>query len=325
MKQILAVALTLALPVAGMAQVFSDNFTGSSTIQSASPGAGTATSTDYEVFTSTGAPTTANYNLAANDLTLSSISGTSVFAELAARFPSTTLTVGQSIDLTITFKDTANVLITGENANSSLNVGLFNSGNVNLNQGLRLDGTQTTEGSQTYLGYVGRLFLNGNASAYNRNTQAIGTSTTSQNQDLLFNNASSSSAFNNPTGTGSTGNTGATGQVTGLSAGSYYTLSYTLTLSAANAILINNQLYNGTSATGTPILNMSGTETGSSFLTSTFDAFALGFRVNNGSGNPSLIGTLDISDITVNVPEPTALAFCGLGLVVLGVARRFKH
>ena len=162
MKYSIAIALALSAPLAAMAQttVFSDNFTGASTVQSATPGAGTASSADYEVFTSTAAPTTTPP--AANDFNLTGPNTGSGFAEVQARFggsPVTLATIGDTINLTITFVDTANVLVTGNNVNSSINLGLFNSGGVNLNQGEQLGGgAVVTGGSQTYQGYVSRLF-----------------------------------------------------------------------------------------------------------------------------------------------------------------------
>ena len=327
MKRLSLIALALATPLAVMAQttVFSDNFTGGSTIQSASPGAPTSTSTAYEVWTSSGAP--AGYNIAANDLTFSSISGGSQLAEIEAQFPTVSLAnIGDNVTLTLTFVDTANVLLTAMNANASLNVGLFNSGGVSPNHGaqLNLSGTTITGGSQGWAGYVGRLMVNGNSSAYNRSGQSVGTSTTSQNQDLIFNNASSTAAYNNPTGANSTGNVGTSAPFPGLTQSSTYTLSYTLTLTAANAITITNQLYSGSTASGTALYNMKGVETGSSFLGSTFDGLGFGYRYTSAT---AAISTLDISQITIltNVPEPSVFVLSGFGILALGMVRRLKR
>jgi hypothetical protein len=332
MKYSIAIALALTAPLAAMAQttVFSDNFSGASTVQSATPGAGTASSADYEVFTSTAAPTTTP--LAANDFNLTGPNTGSGFAEVQARFggsPVTLATIGDTINLTITFVDTANVLVTGNNVNSTVNVGLFNSGGVNLNQGEQLGGgAVVTGGSQTYQGYVGRLFLNGNANSFNRATQTAAGS--SQNQDLLFNAASGTSSFNAPGGTATTGNTGTTGQQAGLTQGNTYTISYTIALTAANAVKVTDQFFNGSTATGTPIVNQSGTSTGGAFLGSTFDSLGFGFRLNTAP-NPALAGVLDINNIIVTenlaapVPEPTTLALSAIGGLGLLAVRRFKN
>jgi hypothetical protein len=323
MKRLLAIVLSLATPVAVIAQttVFSDNFTGGSTIQSATPGAGTASSADYEVFTAGGAP--AGYNLAPNDLTLPSAVTGSTLTEVAARFggsPVTLASVGDYIIFSLVFVDTANVMTAGQNANASINIGLFNSGGVNLNQGLQLNAGTTTGGSQTYLGYVGRMMLNGNASGYNRNTQAAN-GTTSQNQDLLFNNASSSGAFNSPTGTGFTGASGgSTGFTSGLTQGASYTYSLTITLTAANAVLVNEKLFD---SSNNQLINYSGTSTSGAFLGSTFDAFAVGFRYAAAAGAG---GTMDISQITVQtIPEPSSMALLGFAVLGLGLGYRRLH
>jgi len=329
MKRLFLVALSLATPVAVIADttVFSDDFSGGSTIQSATPGAGTATSADYENFNQGIAPV--NYSIAPGALHFETRPTSSALGEVEARFgggPVTLATVGDYVTLSLTFVDTANVLTTGANANSSINIGLFNSGGVNLNQGLQLDGAQVTGGSQTYLGYVSRLFFNGNASGYNRNTQNIGSSTTSQNQDLLFNNASSSAAFNSPGGANFTGTSGSpTGFNSGLVQGSTYTYNLTISLTAANAVLVNEQLYTGAGTGGTQLINFSGTSTGGAFLGSTFDALAFGFRYTSST---SLAGSLDISQITVSdliqpIPEPTSVAI--LGFAALGVGLGYRR
>lgn len=331
MKRLFLVALSLATPLAVVADtpVFSDDFTGASTIQSATPGAGTASSADYEVFVQGAAPGASGsvYSIAANNLIFGTPTTAGALGEVTARFggsPVALATVGDHINLTLTFVPEANVLLSGMNANSSINIGLFNSGGVNLNQGVRLDGTQITGGSQTYLGYVGRLFLNGNASGFNRNTQAIGTSTTAQNQDLLFNNASSSAAFNNPGGTSFTGTSGgSTGFTTGLTQGSTYTYSLTISLTAANAVQVNEKLFDSSM---NQLINFSGTSTSGAFLGSTFDAFSFGYRANNAP-NPGVTPSVDITQISVSdliqpIPEPASVAILGFAALGLGLGYR---
>lgn len=334
MKRLFLVGLSLVTPLAVMADttVFSDDFTGASTVQSATPGAGSANSADYEVFIQGAAPGAGGsvYSIAANNLIFGTPTTAGALGEVTARFggsPVALATIGDHINLTLTFVPEANVLLSGMNANSSLTIGLFNSGGVNLNQGVNLGGTQIIGGSQTYLGYVSRLFLNGNASGYNRNTQAIGTSTTSQNQDLLFNNASSSAAFNNPGGTAFTATSGgSTGFTTGLTQGSAYTFSYTITLSAANAVLVNEQLYAGAGTGGTQLINFSGTSTSGAFLGSTFDAFAFGYRANNAPGGavtPSVdVTQITVSDLIQSIPEPASVAILGFAALGLGMGYR---
>lgn len=334
MKYSIAIALALTTPLAAMAQttVFSDNFTGASTVQSATPGAGTANSADYEVFGSTAAT---SQGIAANDLSFTSASGGSVLTEVDARFggsPVTLATIGDSINLQLTFVDTANVMIAGQNSNASLNIGLFNSGGVNLNQGqlLATGGSTTGGGSQTYQGYVSRLFMNGNASSYNRATQTLD-GTTSRNQDLLFNNASGTAAFGAPNGTTTTATFGTTtplGNNVGLTAGNTYTISYTISLTAANAVKVEDKLFTGSGTTGTLLQDNGGTSTSTSFLGASFDSLGFGWRYTSAT---AATGTLDINNIIVTddlaapVPEPTTLALSAIGGLGLLAVRRFKN
>ena len=328
MKRLSLITFAFAAPLTILAQttVFSDNFSGS-TIQSAAPGAGTASAADYEVFVQ-GSTAPVGYSIAPGALHFATPATGSALGEVMARFggsPVTLANVGDYVNLSLTFVDTAGVLVAGGNANSSVNIGLFNSGGVNLNQGTFLgSGSSLSGGSQTYLGYVGRLFLNGNASGYNRNSQTA-TGTTSQNQDLLFNNASSSAAFNSPLGANFTGTSGSpTGFTTGLVSGDTYTFSYTITLTAANAVQVNNQLYTGPDTSGTQLMNFTGTSTSGAFLGASFDTLAFGFRYANAAATG---GALDISKISVvtNVPEPSIMALSGLGLLALGAVRRWKR
>ena len=313
----------VALPLVSFGDtIFSDTF-GTSGLNTAA-GAPTSSATTYETWTQ-GAPGT--LSIGSGDLHFATASTVSVLGEFQAQFPSTTLVnVGDFVNLTLTFTDTANVLVAGLNANSTLNVGLFNSGGVAPNAGPgNLSAAGTTGGSQNWVGYAGRMFLNGNATIYNRKAQ--GTSGTSQNQDLLFNNASSTAAFNAPNGTtlttaGGTGNSSA-----GLTAASTYTLSYTITLSAAGTETINSELFNGTTPTGTPIFNTTGSATGANNLTQTIDGLAFGFRQNNSIAATAETSSVDISTLTVNIettPEPTTMALAGLGAAGLLLARRWK-
>ena len=80
---VILAACALSLPLVALAQpvtVFSDNFSGASTIQSATPGAGTASSADYEVFTQSSLPGAGAsvVSIAANNLIFGTTNSTAV-------------------------------------------------------------------------------------------------------------------------------------------------------------------------------------------------------------------------------------------------------
>lgn len=313
MKRAFLVALTLATPLAVMADtVFSDTFGSGSTING-TPTAPTANTAAYQNWSQGAVP--AGFSINPNALHFTGRTTTSVFAEVQAQFastPVTLVTVGDYVDLTLVFTDTLNVLLAGQNSSSQLTIGLYNSGGVLPLTGARLDAAGfPTGGAAGYLGYIGRLMLNGNASIITRPVQSGGAN--SSDQDLLFNNAGGG-AFNSPTAA-QIGTTTATGFTTGLTQGSQYTLDYRLTLSGAG-LDITESLYDSSS---TLLATQTQTASGGTFLTSSIDSLAFGWR---RSGPDSQGSSVDLNSIlvTTNVPEPTTLALSvlgGLGLLAL--------
>src|SRR5579862_6420884 len=202
-QTIAAMALASVLPLAASAQstVFSDNFSGSSTVDQA-PGAPTSTSASYEWFSGIA---NGSASVSPGDLKVGLASTTSVVGEAQAQFsssPVTLTTVGDYIDLTVIFTDTANIMLSGNN-NSSLAIGLFNSGGVAPNQGvINLSSTVSpvSGGSQNWTG-ESSVVLESSGSNRLLARPRQGTSTTSQNQDLLFNGASGTQTYNSPAGT----------------------------------------------------------------------------------------------------------------------------
>jgi hypothetical protein len=296
--------------------IFSDTFNNGSTVQTTAT-APTANSTSYEWFQQGSAPTTPT--IAANDLHLLANSGTSSLAPLEAVFTTSpiTLTVGQALNLSISFVDTQSIFNGG--TDSTLNVGLFNSGGVLPNIGAQLNGTAYTAGggSQNWNGYVARIRGAGNSTIYTRAPQGLN-GTTSQNQDILFNAASGTSAYNNPAGT-----TVATsgGQFTsGLTQGNTYTLSYTISMTAPGTIKIDNVLYDS----GNNAL-ISQTGSTSSSPVTTYDAFGFGWRFVNPTAATSAV---DVNSITVTlapIPEPTTAVLTVTGLGLLCLVRRYRR
>ena len=318
-------ACAFSLPLASMAQpttVFNDTFASGSTAQSASPASPTANSTAYQYFQQGGAPATPT--IASGDLHLAGRTTSSSISEVQALFtttPVTLTTVGDWIDLTVVFTDTQNILVGG--VASSLNLGLYNSGGSMPTQGVRLDSTGSgTGGAVGWTGYNTRILGTGVASTFTRAPQGPGLTNPNQSQDLLFNGASGSSTYNNPAGL-QVGSTTATTFTGGLTQGSTYTLDYQISLSAANTLIISNSLYNGSSVAGSPFYSQIVTASGTTYLTNSFDGFALGWRYNSTSAANSIdVSSINISGSIQPAPEPGTLALMGGG-AVLAVA--FRH
>lgn len=303
--------------------VFSDTFGNGSTVQTTA-GTPTANSTTYEWFQQGGTPTTPT--IASGDLHLFGRTTASSISEVQALFtttPVTLTTVGQFVNLTIVFNDTQNIFPAG--SASTLNVGLFNSGGSAPVTGVRLDASGSgTGGAVGWNGYVGRIGGTGGASTsiFTRAPQGAGITNPNQSQDALFNGASGSSTFNNPTGTTVPGS-GSGAFAAGLTAGSTYTLSYTITLTAAGTIEVDNNLYSGGVVDSGNLLASETGSTSTSPVTS-FDAFALGWRFNSTSAANSVdVGSINVSQGVAAVPEPSSFAFAGLGLA--GLLLRFRR
>jgi hypothetical protein len=305
--------------VVAQTTVFSDTFGNGSTVQT-TPSTPTANSTTYEWFQQGGTPTTPT--IAPGDLHLAGRTTSSSIAEVQALFTSTPVTlqnVGDTLTFTIAFTDTQNIFPTS--SASTINVGLFNSGGSAPVTGVRLDSTGSgTGGAVGWLGYVGRISgsTSPNSSIITRPAQGAGLTNPNQSQDALFNGASGSSTYNNPTGA-LIANSG--GVFAGLTQLSTYTLSYSITMSAAGALTISDSL----SDSGNNVLfSQTGTTTGTP-LTTSFDALGFGWRYNSASGPSSIdVSSINVTESLGAVPEPTtaALALAGFGFFL---ARRFRR
>jgi hypothetical protein len=297
--------------------VFSDTFGSGSTVQT-TPTSPTANTTTYEWFQQGGTPTTPT--IAAGDLHLFGRTTASSIAEVQALFtatPVTLSTVGDSLTATFVFTDTQNIF--PANSASTINVGLFNSGGSAPVTGVRLDATGSgTGGAVGWNGYVGRISGTGgpNSSIITRPPQGAGITNPNQSQDVLFNGASGSSTYNNPTGALIANSGGAF--TAGLTGGSTYTLSYSITLSAPGTLTINNNLFDS----GNNLLFSQSGSTSTTPITS-YDGLGFGWRFNSTSAANSI----DVSSINVTtasaVPEPSTFALAGLGLA--GLALRFRR
>lgn len=302
MKRFALIASLLALPLAATAQftVFTDNFTSGSTTNHTSIPGGTpfASFTSYDVAATKTVLT--NTTITPGDLKIA-IDGTgtgSGLLEVQAVFtksPIILANIGDYVNLTYIFRMT-NPLPT---TSAYLGQGLYNSGGVPPaagslnNSGLSGSGLPTGN-CQLWQGIYSRIFSNANSVCISRPMQTGAGVPTSANQDLLGTGVTG--GFNNPPGGTLSGTTNA-GVLT-LIPGSYYTISFTITLADTNTptLTMTNILYDGAGTAGTALFVMTNVATDTNFMTS-FDSLALGRRDTGGSG---IVPIMDITNITIS-------------------------
>ncbi len=307
--------------------VFNDTFSDGSTLNSETPVAPTSDSASYEYLSSS---TWNNASIAPGDMDLAEPSESKGYNEVESQFttsPITLATVGDYLELNVTFVDTENIL-SGASPKGEVAAGLFNSegglGNAPIGGGL--NGTLTSAdtgaasgGAQNWVGYNGAIAYDGGHGKFISRPMQTGTG--NNNQEVLIGSAASSSyGYDNSGGT-------TYGQITSvmgaLTAADTYTLSYQITLNAGDVLAISENLYNGTGTGGTAVTGAANSTTVSSPLTTTFDSLAFGWLQQ-----ASVASTMDVSQVQVvddiqPVPEPSAFALAGLGLVFL--AGRFHR
>ena len=311
MKKILSLPVVVLLlfsaaPNASQATLFfSDYFTNSSTINQpvVDP---TTNSSSYQSMVGIAG---GSQSIDSSGLSLAFPVSSGVVGEFCGLFASNSTPVALAapndfIALTVVFVDASNILGGVDTANATLNVGLYNSGGVAPNQGHIVLNTGTSSGgTEDWIGYIARIFLTpGNSSMLTRPAQTPN-GTSSQNQDLLFSNASSSQAFNNPAGAGVGSNTSPSGAT--LTNGAVYTIHLVITLTGVNTLSISNALYAGAGTTGTPLASQIKTASGGTFLTSAFNAMALGWRNTSGNqGSAILVQSIEVSGTATAVTGP---------------------
>ncbi len=306
MKKLPLLLLASALPAiitVGRAEtvIFTDTFSSSSLNGTSTPG-GTpsASSTSYDVASTKNGT---SCSIAANQLQMKLGGGTTAgYIELQAIFASTPVqlvNVGDRLNLTFTFTNSAGTLLAGGNG-SVIDVGLFNSGgNLPLagslnNAGLSSATTYITGNCQNWQGYVGLLNYNGSLSSIYTRPIQNGASPNNGVQDLLFSGAGTG-LYKFPVGT-AVGSTMAS-SVT-LTAGGTYTRSFTIKVSAANEVTITDELYSGDVAAGIPLSSLVRTTSGGNTYTNfsnQYDGLAIGIANKGTSSNP----LMDISKITI--------------------------
>ncbi len=283
--------------------IFTDTFgNGSTTNQASVPGGTPAASfTSYDIASTKNGTTCF---IQTNQLRLQLASGTTAgYIELQAIFTGTPVQlvhVGDSINLTFTFTNVANLLAGG--AGSVMDVGLFNSGGAlplagNLvNAGLSSATTYITGNCQNWQGYVGQINYNGALSSIYTRPMQTGASPNNGVQDLLFSGAGTG-LYKFPSGT--TVGSPVTSAVT-LNAGGTYTRSFTILLSGTNQVTITDQLYSGDIAAGIPLSSVVSTTSGGNTYTNfsnQYDGLAIGIANKGTSYNPQM----DISKIVITV------------------------
>lgn len=333
----LAGGLALAFPAASQASllsnvVFNDTLaTNGSTLGSS--GAPTATSTNYDVASSKAA--TSSSLTSGSPLKLIGPSTSGGVTEVQALFTSTPVqltTIGQSVELTVTFTNAAGL---NQNSSSSVDIGLYNSGGSapynTLENGSAASGTQTgidntnagmafdnTGGVQGWLGYEGDYFGGSSTKIYTRPAQLV---SAGDNKDQALVADGQTGGVEEPDGT-TASFTSQNSSETALSTttgSNTYTAELLITLSAASTYTLSYDLYEGSSDTGTQVgTNTIGTLSGANFLTSGFDGLAIGYRESDSEASE-----MDISQVQVTVPEPATLGI--LSLAGLGLMRRRRR
>lgn len=305
--------LLLATPLAVRATAFfADYFTNSSTLNQA-PTAPTINSASYQTYIGT---TNAGSvpGLSAGQLTIAFPNTSSVLGEGLVRFASTPVALsetGDYLEAMVVFVNTSNILSAAAgvtlNANSSVNIGLFNSGGVNPNQGQFAINhgaamSLLTGGTEDWVGYIGRIGYSGNNAIITRPTQTPATTSNSRNQDLMFNNASSTQSFGEPTGSSANGPAGSSSLVQG----STNTLYLKVTLTATGTTSVSNALFNGVGLGGTMVYSQERTNLTGANFTAGFDGLAIGWRNNSspGQGSAMTLLAVEISGQTTVVTSP---------------------
>lgn len=292
----------LAIPNnAPAALIFSDNFS-SSTLASSSPAAPNATSTAYQLFSSKSwSPTP---SIAANNLKFGIASTSSGHIEAQALFAATPVTlanIGDYLELNVTFTNSAGLFT----LSGQVGFGLYNSGGTGplaagMNSTAISGTTGVTGGAQNWQGYVARLAFSGGT--HRLATRPAQTITTGNNQDLVTEGSGSHSYLGgvNLTSTAST---------LSLSAGSTLTTTLRFTLTAANTLQLESKLYSGADTNGTLLLSQSGTASGANFLTSSFDALAIGWRTTATNADGTIMNIRSIAvESSVNTSPGNTVA-----------------
>ena len=299
----------LPMVVSAQTTFFSDNFTGASTVNSATPANPTATSTAYEeISTKAWTPTAPVIGGHLKFGFVSTTSGNGQIQALFANSPVALFQNGDYVQLTIVFTNTAGCL-TGA---GQLGVGLYSSGQVKPYPGgysTAGAGGSLSGYAQNWQGYVGQINYTGSASRIMTRPSNASTAT-ANNQDLISSGSSSSSYVGSAT-IGST----VTSTVT-LTAGATYTEVLYAMLNGVNSVAVTNFLYSGAGTGGTLLTSFGAVATNTTFTTSAFDGLAFGYMDRSTDTS----NTLDVASIqvagSVSAPTPPNIITQPSGVVV---------
>jgi hypothetical protein len=320
-------AAALALGSAAQARatiIFSDDFTtGSDSVDATSTPGGNGILdggyTSYDVASSK-SQTSTMPGIDSDTLQLGLSSTSSGVVEAQAVFTGTPVQLvnpGDTIDMQVLFVDTA--ALNNGGASTQVSFGLYNSGGVLpystlLSSGLCSANTNdSTGGTKNWLGYFNQMFAGAN------NNYIVGrvaqTGTTNTVQDLIGNNASSSSTYPTVDPTANPLLNG--GEPTALTTGDQYLEDLNISLNGSGLETITGTLTNET--TSSAVSSVTGTLTTN--LTTEFDSLAIGWRETNSIATQMNVDSINIT--FTSVPEPTSM-----GLMLLGggtlLARRRK-
>jgi autotransporter-associated beta strand protein len=256
-------------------------------------GAPTASSTSYEIGSGKNATATTNFSGHLEVITSATSAGNTEAQALFTRFPVTLASIGDYIELDVTFTDTTNVLNgLGGNTTGPL-IGLYNSGGVPplagtllWNGGFGSGTTAVTGGARNWLGYFAGMYRGlSTSTAWSISGRPAQTTANNTCQQLLFGAQTVGTVSANP----------GTFPFPNLSVGSPYTAELRVTLSAAGTLTVSNALFAGTDTTGAVVFTNIANYTGANILTTNFDGLAVGARPGGG-GIP---WTNDFTSITV--------------------------
>src|SRR6185312_13729564 len=299
-KHILACALTaLAIPLAARAQqtVFYDTFDTSSLDQTnivgGIPGGTASDATPFSAtsYTIGSAKNALNTSIASGHLKLiqsATSSGNLDCQAVFTKYPVSLASVGDYVELTYSFTDTVPIMQATRATATALFLGLFDSGGSAPQSGtvLQNGGLSTSQtsgsvgGTKNWVGYSAQDY---NGRAWSILARPAQTAANNANQGVLY---------NYPLGGGNGGSM--TPPSPDLVPGQQYTVQLRVTLTGDGQLTISNALYTGADTTGVQFTNTSWTVTGTTFLTTNFDALAIGYRAGD-----SISWTNDVNSIKV--------------------------